>query len=158
MPNTITPELYAQIFSQESDDPFLTLITLSHSSFPQDVTLVNNKTNVTSRGTVFEAFPMKIRLPVDDGETMGDIAIEFDNVSLELINEIRSVTDFIQVKMELILASIPDEVQMVQEDLKIINVTYNRQNIRATLMMDNFLNTAMTSEKYTPTTFPGLFE
>lgn len=157
MANQLSPELIAQLFAQESSDPFLTLVTLSHSSFPSDIRLVNNTVDITSRGLVFTAFPMKIRFPVDDGESVRDFSIDMDNVSLTLIEEIRSVTDFIGVKIEMILASLPDVVQISQGELRIQSLTYNAKRISAKVILDSFLNTEMTSEKYGPTNFPGLF-
>lgn len=156
MANSLSPELLAQLFSQESNDPFLTLVTLSHEDF-DDIRLVNNNVDIVSRGLTFTAFPMKIRFPVDDGETARDFTIEFDNVSLLLIEEIRSVTTPISVKLEMILASMPNDVQIEQDELRIQNITYNASKVSAKIILDNFLNTEMTSERYGPTNFPGLF-
>jgi hypothetical protein len=100
---------------------------------------------------------MSIRFPVDDGETARSFLIEFDNVSLQLIEEIRTVTTPMGVKLEMILASMPDEVQIVQDDLKIQNITYNKYKISATIILDSFLNTEVTCERYGPANFPGLF-
>lgn len=119
--------------------------------------MVNNTENIISRGEEYQAFPFKFRLPVDDGETAREVSIEFDNVSLELLDEIRSASTNIDVKLEMILASIPDEVQYSIDELKIQGVNYNKSKITAQLFLDNFLNTAMTSETYTPTLYPGLF-
>lgn len=156
MSNTISPELLAQLYYQESDDPFLILVTLSHPSFTT-IRLVNNSENIISRGNVFQAFPMKIRLPVDDGESNREAQIEFDNVSLEILNEIREVTTYIDVKIELVLASIPDDVQISFEELKIQSVSYDKQKVSARLFLDNFLNTALPSERYGATNFQGIF-
>jgi hypothetical protein len=156
MANNLSPQLLAQLYGQNSSDPFLTLLTLSHTSF-SDIRLVNNTSDVTSNSLVYTAFPFKLVLPRDDGETSREITIDFDNVGLDLVEEIRTVTDFIDVKIELILSSIPDEVQMSFQELKIQNITYNKSRISAKLFLDTFLNTEMTSEKYTPTIFPGLF-
>lgn len=157
MANQLSPELLAQLFAQESNDPFLILVTLSHANFADDIRLVNNTVNITSRGNVFQAFPMNIRLPIDDGESARNFVIEFDNVSLTLIEEIRTNTTPIGVKIEMILASLPNAVQMSQEELIIQSVSYNKSKVVATIVLDNFLNTEMTSEKYTPSVFPGLF-
>lgn len=157
MSNQLSPELIAQLYSQESDDPFLTLLTLSHPSFSQDIRLVNNTENITSNGLEFTAFPMKIVLPRDDGESARDVTIEFDNVALELISEIRTVTDFINVKLEMVLASLPDAVQISFDELKIQSVTYNKTRVSAKLFLDSFLNTEISSEKYTPSNYPGIF-
>ena len=157
MPNSISPQLLSQIFAQESTDPFLTLITLSHPAWSEDVRIVKNIDNVTSRGLVYQAFPVEITLPVDDGETMREVSMNFDNVSLMLIGKFRMVTKDIKVKLEMVLASIPDEVQVSLEDLVIQGIVTNRLRISAKLSLDNFLNTEMTSERYTPKNFPGIF-
>lgn len=157
MPNALSPELIAQLFAQDSDDPFLTLITLSHEDFLDDIRLVNNTVAILSRDLLFKPFPMRIRFPVDDGETAREFSIEFDNVSLDLVKGIRTVTTPINVKIEMILASMPDVVQIEQSELKIATLTYNKSTVSAKIILDNFLNTEMTSERYSPSNFPGLF-
>ena len=154
--NTLDPSLLAQLYKQDSSDPFLMAITLSHSSFTT-LHLVNNSENITSNGIVFQSFPMTIILPVDDGESLREASIEFDNVSLQLIDEIRTVTSPIDVKIQMILASNPDLVQIELNDLRIRNISYNKQKITAKLIMDDFMSTNLTSEQYVPTIYPGLF-
>lgn len=144
------------MFNQESDDPFLMFLTLTHESF-STIYLVNNTVNQTRLGVEYQAFPMSIKLPADNGETTREIAVEFDNVSLELIEELRSILTPIDLKIEMCLASDPDTVQLSLEELKLREITYTKQTVSAKLYMDSFLNVELTSEKYTPSTFPGLF-
>ena len=153
----LSTALLNQIFSQNSDDPFLMLLTLEHASFDSTIHLVNNQENITSRGTEYMAFPMKITMPVDDGDTTRQVMVEFDNVSQDLIDEFRSVTDHIDVTLEMVLASNPDFVEIELGELKLQDVTYNKSTIQARLFMDDFLNTGLSSERYTPTNFPGIF-
>jgi len=157
MANSLTPELLAQLYNQESEDVFLTLLTLTHPSFAAPIRLVNNSVDIISRGDTFIAFPFKLKLPVDDGESAREVSIEFDNVSLEILDELRTVTTSIEVKMEMVLASIPDEVQISIEELKIQAVNYNKQVISARLFLDSFLTTELNSEIYSPTLYPGIF-
>lgn len=156
MANSLTLELLAQMFGQVSDDPFLMFVTISHPEF-STIYLVNNTVDQTSRGQEYTAFPMQITLPNDDGETTREVRIEFDNVSLELVDELRSVTDPMDVKVEMCLASDPDTVQLSLEELKMRSVRYDKQRVSARLYMDSFLNVELTSEKYNPTSYPGLF-
>lgn len=148
--------LIAQMYGQESDDPFLTLMTLTHDNF-DTIRFVNNSVDITSNGNVYEAFPFQITLPADDGEAIKDINITIDNVALELIDELRSITDYIYVKLELVIASNPDLVEVEIAELKIVSIEYNSTTITATLAMDNFLGTDLSNEKYTPSNYPGLF-
>jgi len=157
MSNSLSPELLAQLFAQESSDPFLTLLTLTHPTFTSPIRLVNNSVQIISRGNTFLPFPVSISLPADDGETIRQVSIVFDNVSLELINEIRSTTTGISVKLEMVLASAPDQVQIELDELTIVGIQYNAQQITARLQMDNFLNSELGAETYGTTNFRGLF-
>lgn len=145
------------MLKQDSDDPFLYLATLSHPSFSPPIRLVDNIEQVISRGETYEPFPFKVTLAPDDGETARSVRIVIDNVSLELIEEIRTATTPIDVTLETVLASAPDSIQIDIGGLKMKTVIYDRSTITATLIFDDFLNTELTSEKYGPQNFPGLF-
>lgn len=155
MANELSTELKAQIFAQQSEDPFLTLVTLTGPNF--EYYLVNNTKDIVSNGRTFQAFPMKIRLPTDDGESARDFQIEFDNASLLLLVALRSVTEPINCQIDMILASMPDVVQMSVTDLLIRSVSYDKNKISARIVLDNFLTVAVTSERYTPSAYPGMF-
>lgn len=156
MSNDLSTELKAQIFGQTSGDPLLTLITLSHDDF-STIYLVDNTVDIVSRGNTYLAFPMYITPPSDDGEAEREATIEFDNVTLELIEELRTVTTPISVIIETILASDLDTVQTDIQDLKLRNITYSKQRINAKLYMDSFLNVELNNERYVPNIYPGIF-
>lgn len=150
--NTLRYHLYAQ----ESEDPFLQLFTFTHESF-STIRLVNNMTDVVSRGLTFTAFPIQVTMPTDDGDTAREVVLEMDNASLFMMEALRSVRTPIQVKIEMILASVPDTVQIELAELEINNVTYNATSIQARLILDGFLTTSIPAETYGPTNFPGIF-
>ena len=156
MSNNISAQLLAQFYGQSSDDPLLTLLTITHPSITT-VRLVNNTVDIVSRGNTYTALPFKIRPPSDDGESRREAELTLDNITLDLIDELRTVTSPMEVTMELVLASMLDTVQLSYEELKIRNISYNKDSIRASLYMDDFLNTEMTSEKYSPSLYPGLY-
>lgn len=156
MSNNLSAQLLAEMYGQVSSDPFLMLVTLTHTSFGT-LRLVNNTENIISRSQTYTAFPMVITPPMDDGESLREVSIAFENVSLELVDEFRTVTTPVDVTIEMILASAPDSVQITLGELKIRNITYNKSTISAKLYMDDFLSVELTSEKYDPSTFNGLF-
>lgn len=155
MSNELSTELKAQIFAQESADPFLTLITLNGPNFVYR--LANNTKDIISNGQTFFAFPMKVRMPSDDGEAVRDFQIEFDNASLLLIAALRTVTDPIECQIDMVLASMPDVVQITVTDLLIRSIAYDDKKITARIVLDNFLTVGVTSERYTPIAYPGMF-
>lgn len=156
MARQLTNKLLTEVFSQESSDPLLLLVTVSHPDF-STLYLVNNTEDVVSRSNTYISFPMSIRLSPDDGETARNVQISFDNVSLELIDEMRSVITPMDVEIEAVLASDPDTVEIGFGELRLVNIKYDQKTIRGSLILDDFLRTELTSEKYTPTIYPGLF-
>ena len=157
MANNLSNELLSQIYGQVSNDPYLSLFTLTHPSFAETIRLVNNSEDIVSNSFTFRSFPVKVVLPPDDNDTAKEVNIQFDNVSLELIDELRTVTTPIEVKIEMVLASNPDVVQQSIEELKLKGIQFNSQVITGKLIMDDFLNVGLTSERYTPLNFPGIF-
>ena len=157
MTNVLSPELLAQIFSQQADDCFLTLLTISHPDILVPFRFVNNTENIISNGLTYSAFPFKITLPPDNGEDAKEAAIVLDNVSLELIQILRQITTPLDIDLKMVLGSIPDDIQMELAELKMGNIQYNSQAITGKMYQDNFMYSAMTSETYTPKNFPGLF-
>ena len=155
---TLSSTLIAQLYTENSDDPFLAIFTLNHTDWVAPLYFVNNTESITSNGIEFLPFPVKLKLPIDDGESLRKVELEFDNVSRELIDEIRAVTDKnIEVSIQLVLASAPDNVEIELSELSIDNISYNATTITASLFLDDFLNTELSSEKYAPTNFPGIF-
>lgn len=153
----LSQAVLAELMKQESGEAVLALLTLSHPSWGEPVRIVNNNADVISRGNRYLAFPFQITLPKDDGESDRQATVVIDNSSLELIGALRSVTNEIPATIEIIMASLPDTVQIEYTDLVIRTIRYNKSAISATLTLDNFMNTELTSEKYTPAKYPGLF-
>lgn len=152
----ISQELKEQLFGQESNDPFLMLVTLESDDF-DTLHFVNNTEDIVSRGNTFIAFPMQIVLPTDDGNTVREVSISFDNTNLEIMNQIRSTINPISCKVEAVLYSDPDTVQYSIEELKIRDIAYNATSLEGRLYLDDFLNTEITSERYTPSLYPGVY-
>jgi hypothetical protein len=57
----------------------------------------------------------------------------------------------------MVLASLPDSVEIELGELKLQNITYDQNRISGQLYLDDFLNTEVTSERYSPSNFPGIF-
>jgi hypothetical protein len=153
---TLSNNLLFELYSQESTDPLLMLVSLYHSSFGY-IYLVHNIENVVSQGHTFNSFPMRITLPADDGEKTREATIEFDNTDLSLIDELRSVRGPIECRIQMVLASHPDIVEIELGELKLRDITYNKNVVSARLSMDDFLNSAVSDERYTPNSYPGLY-
>jgi hypothetical protein len=103
------------------------------------------------------AFPFQFILPEDDGETLPTIQISVDNVSLELIEIIRTYGTGISITSEIILASAPDTVEYAIEDLTLVDATYDKQSLTLTAQIQDLLNQRFPADDFLPRTFSGMF-
>jgi len=156
MPRTLTTNTLTQFFFQESSDPFLLLITISHPQFAT-IRLVNNNEDIISRGNTFTALAMKITLQTNDGESIPQIQIVLDNVPIELMDEFRSTTTPANVIVEAVLKSLPDVVEISIGDLLLSKISYTNKQITATLVLNDLFNQRIPGELYSPQYYPGMF-
>lgn len=145
-----------QITAREKDQAVLLLVTLFPPSFPI-IRIVNNLEDVTSNGNVFTAFPVRIELSADDGKTLQTVKMTIDNVTLEMIEWLRSVTSPIPVTIQTIFSGSPDIIEQQISDLIIRSIKYNSMTIEATLFADDDLNQIVPSDTYNSNDFPGLY-
>ena len=157
MSRNLSALLRAQLNRQDSNDPLLTLVTITHEDMVTPIRIVNNTEDIVSNGVTFNKFSFSIGLPNDDGETIKQVQIAIDNTTLEFITAIRSITTPMTATVEYILASLPDIVQFSLDDLEVRSVSYDINRLRFILTVDDNMNIALTSEEYNPATYPGLF-
>lgn len=151
-------KLVQAVMQPNTGEVFLLLVTFGHSSFTNPIRLVNNTESITSRGNLYTAFPIEIVLPPDDGDTLPTVQITCQNVSLELIDEVRSVQGPMSVTIEMIMASSPDFVEASIGDLRVAQAQYDKNTMQLTATVDDLLNASFPKEKYQPGNFPGLFK
>lgn len=154
---TYSSSFIEAVVSQNTDEVFLFLLTLSHANLSGPIRVVNNTENITSNGNVYTAFPFNLVLPQDDGESLPQVVINLNNVTLEFIDEIRGLSGALDVKLEIILASSPNTIEMSIDGMKTYTINYDAQNIQATCQIEDVLNLSFPSELYLPSNFPGLF-
>lgn len=154
----ISNTLIEAIYKQHTDEVLLLLITLSSDDLSYDLRFVNNGPggDITSRGNVYTAFPFEASLPNDEETGLPSVKISIDNVSQDIIDEVRSITSPITVSMEVILASDPDTVEDGPYDLTLREVGWDMMKIDGTIQGDDILNQRY-GEQFTPDIAPGLF-
>lgn len=150
--------LIKAVLEPNTKEVFLFLLTFNHPSFADPIRLVNNLEDIHSRGNDYIAFPLELVLPSDDGDSLPMIEITCQNASLELIDEVRSITGSMSLKLEFILASNPDFVEFSIDDMRVAQVEYDKQILKMTCTVDDLLNTAFPKERYLPSNFGGLFK
>lgn len=146
------------ILEPNSDEVILWLLTLVHPSTSTIYRFVNNLDAITSRGNSYMAFPFKFILADDDGNTLPMINIEIDNVNRDLMDILRSYSDGLTIKAEIVLASQPDTIEYTIEDLVVKTVQYNAQSVTITAQVEDLMNQKFPADNYLPRSFAGMFK
>jgi hypothetical protein len=154
---TFSTRLVQAVLEPNTAEVFLFLLTFDHPNFENPIRLVNDLDNITSRGNIYTAFPLKLELPPDDADSLPTVQITVENASLDLVDELRSIQSPMSMTLEVILASTPDTIETSIENMRVAQVQYDKQTIQMTCTVDDLLNTAFPKEKYLPSNFPGLF-
>lgn len=153
----LSQKLIEAALSPNTGEVALFLLTFDHVTFTTPIRLVNNLDDISSRGNNYQAFPLDLVLPPDDGDTLPQVQITCQNASLELIDEIRKVPGPMSVKIELILASSPDYIEASIENMRVASVNYDKTTVQMICTVDDLLNTSFPKHKFLPSSHPGLF-
>jgi hypothetical protein len=148
------------LYSEESGEAFIMLLTLSHPTWPEVIRVSSDSVDTMSRGLKFTAFPFDIKLPNDDDRQPPAATLEIDNVSRDIVMGVRAIPPTskpIQVKIEIVLASSPDTVEIAYTDFLLRDVQYDAYKVTGTLRWDDVLAEPFPGDQVTPATQPGVF-
>lgn len=118
---------------------------------------VNNPVEIVSRGQTFTPFPFNFTFPADDGESLPKITLTIQNFDNALIEGIRSITQPLQMKLELVTNVQPDVVEVSVEEMVMRSASYDAIQITGVMNIVNILNRQFPADTYTPVQFPAMF-
>lgn len=146
----------ASINAQETDEVWLTLLTIDSPELEQPLRFVNNNASVTSRGNLFLAFPFEVDFPGQDEQNPGEARLVIDNIDRQIVNFVRSISTPPQVTMEVVLGSSLDTVEASFSNMTLRNVSYNVSSVTGILRFEDIVIEPVTFAM-TPERFPGMF-
>lgn len=156
MPRNLSNALLDENNTLHSGDPLLTLLQVTHPDITP-IYLVNDNEDIISNGQTYIAYPFRVQLPKEDGESLPTASIQFDNVDRLLVDEIRSIPDAATARMSNVLKSSPDNEEVVYENLQLRNISYNQQAINATLVVHGVLNLRYPADIVNSVTYAGIY-
>ena len=183
MSRTLSNRMRASLFSQETGEVAMALLTVSHADLDEDLRLTTNPVErlqegkrsdavpgtagepagddpllygTRSRGERYLFAPIEVELPqdVNDGDPTARLAI--DNIDLTLIDTIRSIEEGATITLEIVLASDPDTVEISFPSMKMVSVEYDRDAVAIDLAIDPLVTEPWPGDSFTPSAFPGL--
>ncbi|MDA9511161.1 hypothetical protein XI09_42225 [Bradyrhizobium sp. CCBAU 11386] len=155
------------LFSQESGEVPIFLLTITHAELEDPIYLTTDPTSrlsedpliyaTTSRGVEFLYAGVDVTLPDEQDKAPPASKLTIANVTRELIPLARSVSTPPSVKIEAVLASAPDDVEMIWPAMDMSNLTYDASFLQFDLTMDSLVTEPYPSGTFSPAYFPGLF-
>ena len=146
----------AAVNASSTDVAFWFLLTITPGS-GAPIRFVNNRTDVSSRGETFMAYPFSAVLPTDDDQRVPTVRLTIDNVDRAIVEAIRAQSTPPAVKLEVVTSTYPDIVEKVIDFLYLRSVDYDALTITGTLEARGILNQRFPKESYTASIFPGIF-
>lgn len=168
---SMSPAAIKAIFSPDSDDDLITLLTIYNPLNESEVLvrLADGYTKrisetadeviygVTSNGFDYAFLPMQISLPSEDEAQAPRCSIVLNDVTRYITPIIRTITSPPQIKLELVLAKTPDTVEVSFSEFYINSFNYNAQSVTADLAMIDYEREPFPVHSFTPRYFPGMF-
>ena len=159
MARTLPITIVEAINAATTDEAFLVLLTLSHSSFSTQ-RVVNNTVAITSNGQTFQPFPFSMVAPPDTDEFQPRIQVTAMDVVGELVVDMRTIAGSREralCTISIIAGSDPDTILAEWEEFEVVGVEYNADALRFDLAVENFLAEPYPGDTMDPARFPGIF-
>jgi hypothetical protein len=146
------------LLATSADEPFLTLLEITHADLITPVRVVNDVQNITVSGNEFIALPFRIALPDDMAGKIPQATLEVDNIGRELTTwlEVSGGGAGAKCRIMQVLRSQPAVIEF-DMTLDLTNLSITNQVVTGTLGFVNVLAQKATVVTFTPTTAPGLW-
>ena len=164
---TISLTMRRALAVQDSGEVAIVLLTISHPMLPTPIRVSSDPTRkfsdtpltygTISRGLQYTFLPFSVSLPDDVGERAPAAQIQIENVTRSLVELIRSVSTRATVRLDLVLASSPDTVEVAFPQFDLGSASYNADTVTLELAMDSMTSEPYPAGTFDPASFPALF-
>ncbi|KTR07331.1 hypothetical protein NS365_04545 [Aureimonas ureilytica] len=155
------------MFGQQTGEVPVVLLTISHPMLSAPIRLSGDPTarlseqplryGTASRGALYDFLPFAISLPDDVSERAPVAQIVLDNVDRTLVSMVRSIPTPSTVRIEIVLASSPDAVEIDFPAFQVQGVTFDASSMTLQLGLDDLTDKPFPAGNFDPSGFPGLF-
>ncbi len=152
-----TVTLQQAIFSAETGEAFIILLTITHPDLPAPLRVTNDGVDVTSRSNLYQSCPFQLTLPIEDHTRAPRAQLQIDNVDRVMVQSLRSITTAPTILIEIVMSSALDVVESSVPDFTLSNVNYDALIISGDLTLEDFLQEPYPAGVFDPGRFPGVF-
>jgi len=145
------------VLAQHTSEIWLELVSFQLADDTIVGRWVKDTVEVVSRNHTYVPSFWEMSLANSEPGELPEVRFRIDNVSRELIDELRTVTQRIRIIHEIILRSSPDIVEVGPLNYMLRSVTYDANFIEGVLGYEDLLSESFPQHTFTPARFPGLF-
>ena len=157
MPRAISDTFRSALYAPATGEAFLVLITIDHPVLAEPIRVTSDAVDTVSRGETFVRFPFQIELPSDTNDRPPTARLSVDNVSREIVENLRAIGSAPSVLVEIVLGSAPDIVEASFPDFQLSQVHYDALTVQGRLDVEQFTAEPYPAGVFSPADFPGLF-
>ena len=167
MSRDVSLRFKSAVFEQETDEVPICLLTVTHESLSEPIFISSDPTTrlsddpllygTESRGEQFIFLPFEFTLADDRSDSAPRVALTMDSIDRSLVPILRSFATPPSVKLEIVLASDPDVVEITMPVLQMSDATIEEKYISTNVIADGLINEPHPAGQFTPGAFPGLF-
>lgn len=151
---TLSTAAREAMFSESTDECMVVLLELQ---FDTVIRVVNNSEDVVSLTETYQAYDFKITMPEERDDRISKVNLEISNVDPSLMEALSALEEPVNIIMQLVLLSDPDEIEAGPFSFKLINISFDSQIITGTLAFEDILNESYPGHRVTPGTHPAAF-
>lgn len=148
------------IYATSSGDPILTLLRVDFDGVFHH--FANNNESVTSNvsgsSQLYQPAAFAIALPEDTSDGTPTATLEFDPSDIQIVRLLRSAEERINVTMWLVVADEPNVAEFGPVNYESTSFSISAAGVSATLEVEPILDVTLPAKRYTPQTFPGLWD
>ena len=166
MSRTVSASFLNAINSQETEEVVICLLTVTHEDLAEPIYLSSDPTMrisdsplvyaTVSRGNEYLFLPFEFTLPDDKSDSPPRVQLSIDNTDRSLVAMLRSFTTPASIKLEIVLASSLDDVEIELPALQLSEVTIGEDRVTADLVAEALFNEPYPSRQLSPRACPGL--
>jgi len=166
MTRTLSLDFREAVHAQESGEVPIFLVTIDHDDLDEPIYLSTDPTQLVSdvplvyktvsNSIDFIYLPMSVVLPDEREGAAPRSQLRISNVTQDLVAMIRSTTTPARAKIQLVLASALDDVEVESPWLDVIAANANSGEITIDLSLNSMTTEMLPSDSFDPSSFPGL--
>lgn len=157
MPRDTSAAFKQAAFAPQTSEAVLELVTIDHGLLASPLRFVNNGENIISNGNTYLATRFGLSIPSESEDQPPKCRLQICNVDKQIMETVRSLDTPPSLKIEIVLSSDPDTVELSLDSLKFKDVSYDAGIIEGTLGFEDTLSEPFPGDLFAPYAFPGLF-